>query len=84
MKEGVSIMGKFCTSCGAALNEGAKFCAKCGANAFQSNESAQLSTETPPQAAKSEQEIPKTMNNTKKKPLINQASENAPQHSSKG
>ena len=26
-------MGKFCTSCGAALNEGAKFCAKCGANA---------------------------------------------------
>ena len=33
MKEGVSIMGKFCTSCGTALNEGAKFCAKCGANA---------------------------------------------------
>lgn len=26
-------MGKFCTSCGTALNEGAKFCAKCGANA---------------------------------------------------
>ncbi len=26
-------MGKFCTSCGAALNEGAKFCTKCGANA---------------------------------------------------
>ncbi|HHV99842.1 MAG TPA: zinc ribbon domain-containing protein [Clostridiaceae bacterium] len=26
-------MGKFCTSCGAALNEGAKFCKKCGANA---------------------------------------------------
>lgn len=26
-------MGKFCISCGAALNEGAKFCAKCGANA---------------------------------------------------
>ena len=77
-------MGKFCISCGAALNEGAKFCAKCGANAFQSNESAQISTETPPQAAKSEQEIPKTMNNTKKKPLINQASENAPQHSSMG
>jgi hypothetical protein len=27
-------MGKFCTSCGSVLNEGAKFCAKCGANAF--------------------------------------------------
>jgi len=26
-------MGKFCTSCGAALNEGAKFCVKCGVNA---------------------------------------------------
>ncbi|AGA68385.1 hypothetical protein Desdi_0862 [Desulfitobacterium dichloroeliminans LMG P-21439] len=25
-------MGKFCTSCDAALNKGAKFCAKCGAN----------------------------------------------------
>jgi uncharacterized membrane protein YvbJ len=67
MKEGVSIMGKFCTSCGTALNEGAKFCAKCGANAFQSNESAQISTETPPQAAKSEQEIPKTMNSKEAK-----------------
>jgi uncharacterized Zn finger protein (UPF0148 family) len=33
MKEGVSIMGKLCTSCGTALSEGAKFCAKCGANA---------------------------------------------------
>ncbi len=32
MKEGVSIMGKFCTSCGTALNEGARLCAKCGAN----------------------------------------------------
>jgi hypothetical protein len=29
----VSIIGKFCTSCGTALNEGAKFCRKCGANA---------------------------------------------------
>jgi hypothetical protein len=26
-------MSEFCTSCGAALNEGAKFCTKCGANA---------------------------------------------------
>jgi len=60
-------MGKFCTSCGTALNEGAKFCAKCGANAFQSNESAQISTETPPQAAKSEQEIQKTMNSKEAK-----------------
>jgi hypothetical protein len=33
MKEGASIMGKLCTSCGTALNEGAKFCTKCGANA---------------------------------------------------
>lgn len=76
-------MGKFCTSCGAALNEGAKFCAKCGANAFQSNESAQISTEMP-KAAKSEQEIPKTMNSTKKKPSIDQASDDAPQHSPMG
>lgn len=76
-------MGKFCTSCGTALNEGAKFCAKCGANAFQSNESAQISTGTP-EAAKSEQEIQKTMNSTKKKPPINQASDNAPQHSPMG
>ncbi|WMJ76996.1 zinc-ribbon domain-containing protein [Sedimentibacter sp. MB35-C1] len=83
MKEGVSIMGKFCTSCGTALNEGAKFCAKCGANAFQSNESAQISTGTP-EAAKSEQEIPKTMNSTKKNPPINRASDNAPQHSPMG
>ena len=50
MKEGVSIMGKFCTSCGTALSEGAKFCAKCGTNAFQSNESAQISTGTPEDA----------------------------------
>lgn len=59
-------MGKFCTSCGTALNEGAKFCAKCGANAFQSNESAQISTGTP-EPAKSEQEIPKTMNSKEAK-----------------
>jgi hypothetical protein len=31
MYEGVSSMAKFCTSCGAALQEGAKFCIKCGA-----------------------------------------------------
>ena len=77
-------MGKFCTSCGTALNEGAKFCAKCGANAFQSNESAQISTETPPEAAKSKQKILKTMNSTKKKPPINRASDDAPQHSPMG
>ena len=77
-------MGKFCTSCGAALNEGAKFCAKCGANAFPSNESAQISTETPPKAAKFEQEIPKTMNSTIKGPLIERASEDAPQDSPLG
>ena len=52
-------MGKFCTSCGTALNEGAKFCAKCGTNAFQNNESTQVSTGTP-EAAKSEQENQKT------------------------
>ncbi len=77
-------MGKFCTSCGMALNEDAKFCAKCGANAFQSIESAQISTETPPEVAKSEQEIPKTMNSTKKKPPIDRASDDAPQHSPMG
>ncbi len=77
-------MGKFCTSCGAALNEGAKFCAKCGANVFPSNESAQISTETPPEAAKSGQEIPKTMNSTKKQQPIDRASDNAPQHSPMG
>ena len=76
-------MGKFCTSCGVALNEEAKFCAKCGANVFQSNESAQISTETP-EVAKSEQEIPKIINSTKKKPLINRASYDAPQHSPMG
>jgi hypothetical protein len=80
----VSIMGKFCTSCGTALNEGAKFCAKCGANAFQSNESAQISTAATTQPVKSEQEIPKTMNSTKKKPPINRASDDAPQHSPMG
>ena len=77
-------MGKFCTSCGAVLNEGTKFCAKCGANAFQSNESAQISTETPPEAAKSKQKILKTMNSTKKKPPINRASDDAPPHSPMG
>lgn len=59
-------MGKFCTSCGTALNEGAKFCAKCGANAFQNNESTQVSTGTP-EATKSEQEIPETMNSKEAK-----------------
>lgn len=76
-------MGKFCTSCGTALNEGAKFCAKCGANAFQNNESTQVSTGTP-EAAKSEQEIPETMNSTKKKPPINRALDDAPQQSPMG
>jgi len=76
-------MGKFCTSCGTALNEGVKFCAKCGANAFQNNESTQVSTGTP-EAAKSEQEIQKTMNSTKKNPPINRASDDAPQHSPMG
>ena len=77
-------MGKFCTKCGTALNESAKFCAKCGANAFHSNESAQISTESPTQSAKSEQEISKTINSRKKKPPINRASEDAPQHSPMG
>ena len=76
-------MGKFCTSCGAALNEGAKFCATCGANALQSNEFAQISRGTP-ETAKSEQEIPKTRNSTKKKPPINRVSVDAPQHSPVG
>ena len=76
-------MGKFCTNCGTALNEGAKFCIKCGTNAFQSNESAQISIETP-EAAKSEQEIPKTMNSTKRNPLINRAPEDSPQPSPMG
>lgn len=76
-------MGKFCTSCGTALNEGAKFCAKCGASAFQSNKSAQISTETP-ETAKSEQKISKTMNSTKKKQPINRPSGDAPQHSPMG
>ena len=33
-------MGKFCTSCGAALNEGAKFCMRCGLNASPVSEEA--------------------------------------------
>lgn len=33
-------MDKFCTSCGAALNKGAKFCAKCGVNASSVSEEA--------------------------------------------
>ena len=30
-------MGKFCTSCGTPLDEGAKFCALCGADSSQQN-----------------------------------------------
>lgn len=56
-------MGVFCTSCGSALNEGAKFCTGCGASVFQSNESEQIMTETPV-TAKSEQEVPTTVNST--------------------
>jgi hypothetical protein len=77
-------MGKFCTSCGTALNEGAKFCAMCGANAFHSNKSTQINTETPPEAAKYEQEISKTINSTKKQPPIKRASDDAPQQSPMG
>jgi len=73
-------MGKFCTSCGVALNKGAKFCTKCGANAFQSNESLQLNTEQS-KVPKSEQEIPKTINSTKKKPVLDRDSDDALQHS---
>ena len=73
-------MGKFCASCGTALNEDAKFCAKCGSKAFQSNESLQINTETPPETVKSEQEIPKTMNNTKNNPPIARASNDGPQN----
>ena len=76
-------MSKFCISCGAALSEGAKFCAKCGVNAFQSNESAQISTETP-ETAKSKQKISKTINSTKKKQPINRPSDDAPQRSPMG
>jgi hypothetical protein len=43
-------MGKFCTSCGTALSEGAKFCAKCGANAAPVPEES---------GARSEQAVPK-------------------------
>jgi hypothetical protein len=60
-------MGKFCTGCGTSLNKVTKFCTKCGANVFQSNEPTQISAGQP-DAAKSEQEIPKTMKSAKKKP----------------
>jgi uncharacterized Zn finger protein (UPF0148 family) len=73
-------MGKFCTSCGTALNESAKFCAKCGANAFQSDEPAQISMETS-ETTESEQEILKTMNSTKKRLSIDRALDESPQHS---
>lgn len=43
-------MGKLCTSCGTALNEGAKFCTKCGANAAPVPEES---------GARSEQAVPK-------------------------
>jgi uncharacterized Zn finger protein (UPF0148 family) len=45
----VGFVGKFCTSCGAALNEGAKFCAKCGAKVSPVSEEsvAQPDPETP-------------------------------------
>ena len=76
-------MGKLCISCGTALNEGVKFCAKCGTNAFQRNESAQISMEMP-EASKSEQEISKTMNSTRKKTPIDRALDDAPQHSPMG
>lgn len=66
-------MGKFCTSCGTALNEGAKFCTKCGAGVFQSSESAQAGKQTP-KDAKSEQEILKTVNSTKNELPVTRAS----------
>jgi len=75
VKEGVSIMGKFCTSCGTTLDE--------GANTFQSTESAQISTEQP-EAAKTEQKIPKTMNGARNKPSTDRASDDASQHSPMG
>lgn len=39
-------MGKFCTSCGAALNEDAKFCTTCGKKAEQGNETKKAITNT--------------------------------------
>jgi len=37
-------MGKFCTSCGSALNEGDKFCKSCGRNIAEINKTAQVNT----------------------------------------
>lgn len=45
-------MGKFCISCGAALNEAEKFCAKCGADASLTSE--EVSTQHNGVAPKSE------------------------------
>ena len=73
-------MGEFCTSCGAPINKGVRFCTECGASAFQSNESTQMSTKTL-EAAKSQEAIERTMNSVNRKPPINQASDDAPQHS---
>ncbi len=76
-------MEKFCTRCGAVLNDGAKLCAKCGADAFQSNEFVQSNMEQS-EDAKSEQKIPKTKNNTKFKPTIDWASDDDSECSSMG
>ncbi len=68
-------MGKFCTSCGAALSEGTKFCTKCGTGALQGSESAQAAIQTP-KDTKSERVILKTVNNTKNELPVNHASGN--------
>lgn len=62
-------MGKFCTNCGATLDEGVKFCSKCGVDTFQGNETAQTGTRKP-NAAKFSRVIDKTGMGKKKKPSV--------------
>ncbi len=76
-------MGKFCTSCGTALNESAKFCTKCGTSVAKINqttgdrEPAQRNTEF-------QGDILKAMNNEKEKALTDEALDNTPSHSPTG
>lgn len=53
-------MSKFCTSCGASLDEDVKFCAKCGANVSQNSKLAQKNVRQR-HTVKTEQEIPNTV-----------------------
>lgn len=70
-------MGKFCTSCGAAMNEGAKFCTGCGARVNQSEE-------TKPEIIKTEQAGQKAAPEETRKATPPAAEKSAPRQSQMG